>query len=61
MVIVIILDMNIIQQYNSTSSIIQHHGHFFSLKKTVDYINCNRNKKKHIPHAGLCLFTDIDF
>ena len=32
---------------------------FFSLKKTVGHINCNKNKIKHISHFGLCIFTDV--
>ena len=31
----------------------------FLLEKTVDLINCNRNTIEHIPHVGLCLFTDV--
>ena len=51
----------IISETNITyfSSLIKHRGHFFPLKETVCYINCNRNTIKDIPHIGLCLFPDV--
>ena len=43
--------MNIIEHHGRFLG--RHHGRFLFPKKD------KKNKKKHISHVGLCLFTDV--